>query len=392
MERELFERRFLAASIKARDFARTFIEEPLPDAMRFNVHLNGSHDVGAGPEVKLFPEDSRDQVARRNKNVSAEQVVDLLWRDGLVPQWVDVTVVGETGDATLLDVDACGRFIGDETALYYKWTDVAPFGPKGPSLPVGYVEGQRFSIYDRSACWSLEHFARVMERSSKVWSLELHGPAFDDEVLSTALASSTVEILDVRGAPLRGSGLRGLARLPKLRILRMTSGEVDALSLAALPPSARLEVMEIENLPSSLHGVAQLIASTPNLKRLSLGGARGTTADAVVTTRRLEDLRLALPRVPTWVLPGPHLRTLGVHASESNDDEVIALLSRVFDGLEDLHLRGTPVTDSLFEALSRFTGLRYLDLDDTAVTHDGLARFAGTRPALGYHPRPRQGG
>jgi hypothetical protein len=306
-----------------------------------------------------------------------------------VPQWVDVAVVGETGDATLVDVLACGRFIADETALYYTWTEVAPFGVKGPTLPVGYVEGQRFSIYSRSACWSLEHLARVMRHASKVWSLELHGAVFDDDVLAESIESDTLEILEVRGARLRGPWLRGLSKLPKLRVLRLTLGDGDVLSLAALPRSERVDVLALEDIPPVLHGVAQLVTATPNLTNLSLAGRADTTADAVVALARLAELRLTFPHVPSWVLPGPHLRTLSIHASASNDGEVTALLARVPDELERLHLRGTPVTDALLGAFARFRGLRYLDLVDTAVTAEGLGRFTSSRPRLRYHPRRR---
>ncbi len=389
MQRDVFERRLLAASVCARDFARTFVEEPLPDAMRFDVHLNSSYDGNAGPEVRLFPEDSSERSALRTKDSSSFEVVDLLWRDGLVPEWVDLTVEGETGDATLVEVLACGRFSGDETTLYYTWTDHAPFGPKGPALPVGYVEGQRFSIYDRSSCRSLERLARTMQHASKIWSLALHGLVFDDEVLSRTLESSSLEILEIRGAAVLGAGLRCLARLPKLRVLRLTSGDVEALSLAALPPSARLDVLAIENLPRTVHGAGRLVAAAPNLTSLTLRGPAATTADAVVAPPLLAELHLTFPHVPTWVRPGPRLRTLSVHAPASNDCEVAGLLAEAPLELENLDLRGTPVTDALFDSLARFPGLRYLDVVDTAVTTGALERFTGVRPSLRFHPRRR---
>lgn len=37
MERGLFESTFRAAAAQALEFARTFIEEPLPDALRFSA-------------------------------------------------------------------------------------------------------------------------------------------------------------------------------------------------------------------------------------------------------------------------------------------------------------------------------------------------------------------
>ena len=145
MERDLFARRLANASVAALDFARTFIVEPLPAAMRFHIELNASHDGNAGPEFKLYPEDSeRSPIV----DASAEDVIALLWRDGRVPQWIDVSVVGEAGDTTTMGLLVCGRFIADETRLYYTWNkDVAPFGVKGPSLPFDYEEGRKFSLH-----------------------------------------------------------------------------------------------------------------------------------------------------------------------------------------------------------------------------------------------------
>ncbi|MDB5218707.1 MAG: hypothetical protein JWO86_6634 [Myxococcaceae bacterium] len=159
------------AAAAARDFARRFIEEPLPDAMHFRVHLNSSYDVNAGPDFKLFPEDSSEAAPLETKSVDADKVVDVLWREGYVPQWVDIVVVGETGATSVLDVVACGRFTDDERRLYYTDTGIAPFSPKGPSLPMGYVEGARFSIYDRATCSSLDELERARRNADKVWSL-----------------------------------------------------------------------------------------------------------------------------------------------------------------------------------------------------------------------------
>jgi hypothetical protein len=87
MDREVFEHRFIEATRQAREFAQGFIEESLPDAMRFHVHLNRSHDANAGAAFQLFPEDSRAEVALRTKYLSASDVVELLRRNGAVPQW-----------------------------------------------------------------------------------------------------------------------------------------------------------------------------------------------------------------------------------------------------------------------------------------------------------------
>ena len=60
MDRDVFRRHFIEAAAAARDFAGEYLEESLPDAMRFRVHLNASYDATASSDFKLFPEDSSD--------------------------------------------------------------------------------------------------------------------------------------------------------------------------------------------------------------------------------------------------------------------------------------------------------------------------------------------
>jgi hypothetical protein len=389
VDRDLFERRFLEASAHARDFARRFIEEPLPDPMRFHVHLNSSYDGHAGPRFKLFPQDSTDKVAFRTKHLSAAAVVETLWRDGLVPQWVDLSVVGETGDATLLDVCACGRFTAEEKALYYTQTPFAPFSPKGPFLPVGWAEGQRFSIYSQSSCWSREDLSRVMRHASKLWSLELQGPDFRDDLLRESLESPTLEVLDLRRVRLLGSALRCVSRLPRLRTLRLRlRGKVDSFSFGDMPRAERLEHVSLEGVPPVLRGLGHLVSAAPRLKALWLSGKLDTDADVPLSAPLLEELHLSFPHVPAWAKAGPALLTLAIQAPESSNREVGGLLADAPHDLQNLHLRGTQVTDAIFEALSRFPKLRYLDVVGTSVTPEGLHAFVSERPSLRFHPRP----
>jgi hypothetical protein len=391
MDRELFERRFLEASSHAREFAKRFIEESLPEPLLFHVHLNSSYDRGAGPRFKLFPQDSSEKMALKSKHLSAGAVVDLLWRDGLVPQWADLTATGKTPDATLLDVTCCGRFIADESALYYTWTPFAPFGVKGPVLPVGWVEGQRFSIYHRSSCWSRGDLVRVMQHPSKLWSLELHGPDFRDDVVPEYLHSDSLELLEVGLVRLRGAGLRCIARLPKLRALRVSlRGGVDFFSFGHMPEAAQLEHLSLDGAPHAMKDVEQLVSSVPRLKSLRLSGQFDSAVDAQLLVPHLEELRLAFPHLPSWAKPGPSLRTLGIHAPASNDGELAVLLADAPTGLDTIVLRGTPVTDAVFESLSRFPKLQYIDVVDTWVTAEGLGAFANKRPGLRFHPRPEK--
>lgn len=389
MERELFTRRLLEAAVSARDFARTFIEEPLPDAMRFRVQLNSSHDANASPDFKLYPEDSSPERARAHHDLSANEVVDLLWRDGLVPQWIDVQVVDERGDFTLLEILACGRFIADESRLYYTWTEIAPFGPKGPTLPVDYVEGQRFSIHDRASCSSPADLERLRAHASKVSFLTLDGPAFDDAVLATGLDFVKVSVLEIAGAPLRGDGLAGLRGLPRLRHLRATLVDVESFDLQGLSVMEALESLSIQSLPSELRGARRLADALPGLQELALGSTSRTRADAPIALPGVKRLTLAFPNLPGWVHPSSSLRDLSIHAQQADDADadVTRFLAGCPAALETLSLSRTPVTDAILAHLERFERLQYLGVAETNVSPAALERFAAARPKLRYAPR-----
>jgi hypothetical protein len=110
-----------------------------------------------------------------------------------VPEWIDVSVIGTTGAFTLLELVCCGRFTANDDILYHQHQGRRPFQVVGPTLPVGYLDGQRFSIYDRTECWSAQELERLDRHRLKVWSLELIGEAATDTSLRNLPELSRME-------------------------------------------------------------------------------------------------------------------------------------------------------------------------------------------------------
>jgi len=386
VERPVFARHFSEAAKVARDFARRFLEEQLPDKMIFRVHLNSSYDANAGSDVKVFPEDSSGDRALATKQLEEEGVVELLWRDGFVPQWVDLMVVGLTEKETIVDVVSCGRFAEDEERLYYAQTGIAPFSPKGPFLPVNHADGQRFSVYERSSCWSLDDLERVRQNASKVWSLELHGPAFDELPLGMG-SFPRLEILELFGARIDGVGFRSLERVPQLRHLRAIFASAPKLDFSTLPVQPRIETLALRNLPPVLEGVARLAEALPRLNELTLGANGSVQTDRGIRLPTVERLTLELAEVPDWLSVPETLRRLELRVPKAMDDTLRGLLLACPERLSSLGLRGTPATDALFADLERFQGLSYLDAADTHMTKEALRRFAERRPGFKCWPK-----
>lgn len=392
MEREHFERNLHTAAARAREFALTFLEETLPTSLTFRVHLNSSNDAGASAEFTRHPEDSSAERTRETKRLSASEVVELLWRDGRVPQWIDVTVVSALGHVTLIELLACGRFIADVERLYYTHTDSPPFGVKGPSLPFDYVEGRRFSLFHSQECWRLDEFARVRAHAASVWSLDLRGPEFDDAALCTRAPSelefSNLEILELDGTRIEGAGFSTFANLPRLRVLRIGAGDVERLSFDAMPVKESIRILSLDNLPSHTDGIHRLPGLFSTLEDFSLSSTHPLTCRAPIAFPRLARLSLSLPRIPASLEVSPKLRDMTIHCPAASEQEVKALLAQCPSELESVGLRGTPVSDSLLADLERFPALRYLDAKDTKISPEALHVFAAKRTKFRCHPAP----
>ncbi|APR75751.1 Hypothetical protein A7982_01097 [Minicystis rosea] len=391
MDRILFAGRLRDASTLARHFARRFVLEPLPEELRFRVHLNSSYDGNPriGDEV-VYPEDSALDNATMLHEVTEDQVLETLWRDGCVPEWVNLSVAGETGSATLIDVVSCGRFTADESLLYHAHEGRPPFHVLGPTLPVGYEEGERFSIYHRAECRTLAELERVVHHANEVWSLDLVGPAFTDRRLAAIHTFPRLEILELKQAPIEGPGLSGLARLPRLRVLRVHFAPLAPLALldlSALPSLPALENLDLTDLPAEVRGVVRL-GEVAGLEGLTLSTTRPFSLDAPMPELpRLDRFSLTAPALPPSFWPrAPGLRDLSIHVESLSEAELVRAASS-YPQLRSLSLQGTPATDAFLDELHRWPGLEYLDVVDSRVTAGALRQLAARRPALRFHPR-----
>jgi len=389
MDRDTFTARFHTASAAARDYAQEFVHEPLPEPLRYRLRLNSSYDENprVGDEV-VYPEDSAFARAAGLHDVGADEVLAELWRGGRVPEWINLTVIGERGASTLIEVRACGRFSGLASQLYHAEEGDSPFHVVSPTLPSGYRQGERFSVYDRSECWTRAELEQVARHADRVWMLQLYGDAFGDEGLAALPEFPRLEVLEVRHAPLTGPGLAGLARAPALRVLRVHPADTQRLELAALPSLAALANLELE-LPARVTGAARLVA-LERLTELSLRAWEAfTCSEALPMLPRLRRFSLRAPTLASEMTPrAMELEVLAVHVAAASDAEVL----RMMDGhgrLETLRLRGTPVTDALLGELKRWPRLRSLEVEDTRISEAALRKLARRRRELKIWPQPR---
>jgi hypothetical protein len=388
VDRETFAARFRDAAAASRSFASQYLEEELPPALRFRLRLNSSYDGNPlhADEV-VFPGDATPERARQVLSCDADDVVAMLFRSDRVPEWVNLNVVGVTPTATLIEILACGRFTANEGLLYHRQEGRPPFHVLGPTLPLNWVQGQRFSIYYRSTCASSDELEAMRPYSAKTWSLDLESPMATDETLLALPDLPNLEILELKDSRLRGPGLSALARFPKLRIVRVSGVGAD-FDVASGPRLRQLEEVTIDGLPPRPCGVEAWAARLPSLQMLSLSAASDLHL-AGAFPKRLGHLTLTgaqikgearLPRQSEW---------LSLHLSKQPSDALEGLLAPVRE-VESLSLSETPVGDTFVsKLLSRWKNIRYLEVVGTTVSEAFLRDLALTQPALKTHPVPK---
>ena len=376
MERHVFAQRLVDAATLAREFARNYIEEQLPDAMRFHVRLNSSYDGNPlHADERVFPEDS----GRELVDCAVEEAVAVLFRARAVPEWINVSVHAADRERTTIELLSCGRYTENETLLYHQQEGRPPFHVLGPTLPPDWKQGERFSIYHRTECSRRVELAGLAPQAAKVWSLTLIGEEIDDACIEQLPTLPNVEILELRGTRWSGASFAALARHAKLRVLR--AAPVGARF--ELPPAPRLPLQNVtlQGLPGSDWGLGELLSAAPALSCLWLHG------DALCldlnSREALETLSLSGRRAD-GKLPR-RMRDFYAHLMDASESELDALLAGV-EHVENLNLSGTRVGYEFVERLLERWPLRYLNVVDTLVSDEEVGRIAAARPRLKLLP------
>ncbi|MGW0433637.1 hypothetical protein ACWDV4_14005 [Micromonospora sp. NPDC003197] len=389
MDRTTFAERLVSSAEAARRFAGTLVTEALPAALAFRVRLNRSNDAHVSPqpgEVR-FPQDSNPDRDRALRWCDESAVVDVLWRDGRVPEWVNLSVIDRTSTVTLVEVVCCGRFTDDESRLYHVQEGTPPFHVLGPTLPPGH-DGSRFSIHQRSECWDRSDVDRLADVADKVWSLELHTDEFDAQLLSALPALPGLELLVHATCALGENAFSAFRRFPRLRVLRLHLTTVSAFSVGTDDTCDSLTSLTIDNLPPHPWGFAHLAHAAPAVTDLSLHASDVLWLDGEFP-EGVRTVCLSAPRFAGATRLPARLDQLTLHMPEADDGDVLALLAGVVD-LRSLTLSGTPITDELALALARRFDLHHLNVVDTAVTETALRELSGQNPGLRLFPRPKR--
>jgi hypothetical protein len=150
MDRNIFEQHLAKATEIVLPFSREFVTNPLPSSCRYLIFPNQSYDGNPleGDE-QVFPEEALPEGEYLGP-FDAARVVEHLWRNGRVPEWVNVTIYSYDERYMYLELLCCGRFSAMEEYLYHKVEGYPPFHVLGPNLPPHWesVEANgKFDLY-----------------------------------------------------------------------------------------------------------------------------------------------------------------------------------------------------------------------------------------------------
>jgi len=314
--------------------------------------------------------------------MTEEALVALLWRDGAVPEWINLSVIGIDAGATLVEVMACGRFTANDALLYHAHEGRPPFHVLGPALPPDSMRDGpgRFSLF-----WSVHAkdptaLRRVLtDAATNVRLLVVRGDWCDDTLLDEAKALTRLVSLRLEGTRVRGPGLGALS---PLSLLSWTSIGADPIDLTWLRAHASLELLHLAGEPAVLGGV-EALAALKNLTSVDVC-VPSLTDLSWVRAPRLTHVDLAGTRVSDRELRHlallPRLRTLDLSRTPIGDEGVVAIAG--VPTLWRLWLRGTAITDAALAALQSAQKLDRLDVRGTRVSREAIERLRRARPTL----------
>lgn len=129
-----FKENFGAAVFRAVEFAKTMVINSLPEKIKYILFMNSSNDIEAleEGEVKFYGD------ANKVVCYDSVEVFNYLWREGKVPEWIDISVCGVSDEYTELRLVCCGRFSSNKEQIYHAHEGLPPFHVLGPDLPQGF--------------------------------------------------------------------------------------------------------------------------------------------------------------------------------------------------------------------------------------------------------------
>ena len=139
MDKEKFRQLLQQSTKDCREFSKNFLRNQLDGTTMYLVIPNSSYDGNPLVDDEMvYPEDTLPE-GKEHILMKEEAVAEYFWRDGRIPEWIDITPKKEKDGQLFFELKACGRFTSNKEALYYTHQNRGPFGVKGPILPSDWI-------------------------------------------------------------------------------------------------------------------------------------------------------------------------------------------------------------------------------------------------------------
>ena len=150
MDKATFLANLRRCASKAHEKALHVVTEELRPPFHYYVLLNRSYDGNPLVPGEHFIPDLKAHGSEILGPMSDEKSVELLWRDGMVPEWINVTLHSSGTGGTFFQLRCCGRFTPNEKFLYHLNEGYPPFHLFGPIQPPDWVsveQSGRFNLH-----------------------------------------------------------------------------------------------------------------------------------------------------------------------------------------------------------------------------------------------------
>lgn len=122
------------------EFTQEMVVNKLPLKHLFIIKTNCSFDGNQLVEdEEIFPDDKINEWSSINP-ANQQTVIDYLWRNGKVPEWINVQVERCDETYTYISLECCGRYTASDKLLYHKNEERPPFHSLSPSIPLRYFD------------------------------------------------------------------------------------------------------------------------------------------------------------------------------------------------------------------------------------------------------------
>jgi hypothetical protein len=153
MDQDVLAQRRQLATTQALEFTHRFVWNVLPAHCQYLLRpgLSGPKPVVQAGQL-VFPDDIRKDTGHVGP-LAVEGVVAYLWRNGLIPLWINLNVYAADESTTYLELHWCGDFTDRDHFLYYQDSDTCPIQVLGPPLPPRWDDERdgKFDLHWRQA-------------------------------------------------------------------------------------------------------------------------------------------------------------------------------------------------------------------------------------------------